>query len=103
MEFGSALGNLRVGLSRLLRYAFGGFLLIVLAAVLNPGDTGNVLNEIPWELTAFSVIVLGAGVYTTHRSVVIPIHHLVLCFLLWAWEVLRLRSEFVERWANRLS
>src|SRR6266568_896710 len=88
MELGSVLEKLSLGLSRLLRYSFGGFLLIVFAAVLNPTDTGKILKELPWQLTAFSVVVLGSGIYAAHRSLVIPIHHLGLCFILWVGDML---------------
>jgi hypothetical protein len=82
MELGTALEKLRVGLSRLLRYSFGGFLLIVLAAVVNPTDTGTILKAVPWEVTALAAVVVGGGIYAAHRSLVIPVHHLGLCFIL---------------------
>ena len=102
MELGNALDKLGVGLSRLLRYSFGGFLLIVLAAVVNPSDTGSILKEIPWQLAALSAVVVGAGLYAAHRSIVIPVHHLSLCFLLRVWEgsrgVVALDSHSPTRW-----
>lgn len=75
---------LGIGLSRLLRYSYGGFLLIALASVVAPIHTHNVLHTIPWELAALSALVIGAGIYAVHRSVAIPLHHLVMCFF-WGW------------------
>lgn len=82
------LKELGVGLSLLLRYSYGGFLLIVLAAIVNHDATGKVLNSMPWELTALSAVVLGAGIYALHRSVVVPAHHFVLCVALWVRDFL---------------
>jgi hypothetical protein len=82
MDVGDAVQRLGIGLSRLLRYSYGGFLLIVLAAVLNPADTQIVLAAMGWELAALSAIVVGAGIYATHRSVVVPVHHFLLTLLL---------------------
>lgn len=87
MELGTALEKLGVGLSRLLRYSFGGFLLIVLGAIVNATDTGAILKAIPWEVTALAAVVVGGGVYAAHRSLIIPIHHLGLCFILWLGDI----------------
>lgn len=84
MDDGKLLEFLGIGLSRLLRYSYGGFLLIVLASVVNPTYTREVLAAIPWELAALSALLIGASIYAVHRSVVIPIHHLGLCLILWA-------------------
>lgn len=67
------LEALGIGLSRLLRYSYGGFLLIVLASVVNPIDTEKTLKPMPWELAALSAVVLGAGIYAAHRSLVVPL------------------------------
>lgn len=86
MDFGTALDRLGLGLSKLLRYSFGGFLLLVVAAVVNPDETGKILDVMPWQLSALSAIVVGVGIYAAHRSLIIPAHHLGLCWLLWIWE-----------------
>src|SRR5258705_9094540 len=83
METEKVLESLGLGLSRLLRYSYGGFLLIVLASVVNPADSGKVLNAMPWQLAALSSLLIGASIYAVHRSVVIPLHHLGLCLILW--------------------
>ena len=86
METEKVLNELNIGLSRLLRYSFGGFLSLFMAFLINPTYTEKTLKVIPWELSALSALVMGAGIYAAHRSLVIPIHHLILCFILWVWE-----------------
>jgi hypothetical protein len=76
------LKKLGVGLSRLLRYSFGGFLFIALAALVNPTSVNTRLGGIPWEVTALAALVVGAGFYAAHRSLIVPAHHLSLCFVL---------------------
>ena len=82
MDIGEALDKLGIRLSRLLRYSYGGFLLLGFAALLNPTDAKPVLDAMGWELAALSAIAVGAGIYATHRSVVIPLQHLLLTWLL---------------------
>jgi len=67
-------------LSRLLRYSFGGFLAVVIAAKVNPVGAAELLHALTWELAAVACVVVGAGIYTAHRSVVIPVHHWIGCF-----------------------
>jgi hypothetical protein len=88
-ELGRALDKLGLGLSRLLRYSYGGFLLGALAAVLNPSATKATLDAMSWQLAALSAVVLGAGIYVVHRSVVIPIHHALLCLIFFAYDKFR--------------
>lgn len=86
--------GLGVGLSVALRYSYGGFLLIVLAAIVSPAATGKVLTSMGWELAGLAAVVIGAGIYAIHRSVVIPIHHLGLCTLLWIRDIIfRVKAE----------
>ena len=89
METGKTLEALGLGLSRLLRYSYGGFLLIALASFLNPSDTKRILDAMSWQLAALSAVVLGAGIYAVHRSVVIPIHHALLCLVFIGFDKLR--------------
>jgi hypothetical protein len=88
-ETGKLLEALGIGLSRLLRYSYGGFLLIALASVVDPLDASKVLSAMPWELAALSAVVIGAGIYAVHRSVAIPLHHVGLCFILWVRDKIR--------------
>jgi hypothetical protein len=106
METEKALQQLGVGLSRLLRYSFGGFLLIVLSALVNREQTGHILKAIPWQLTALAAVVVGAGLYAAHRSLVIPLHHLGLCFILFVCErwrnIPRADSTSPTRWLGHI-
>jgi hypothetical protein len=74
------------GLSRLLRYSFGGFLAVVIAAKVNPVGTAEYFKALGWQLAALASVVLGAGIYAAHRSAVIPVHHWLGCFLFWLWD-----------------
>ena len=67
MDISKALGQLGVGLSRVLRYSYGGFLVVAFAALLNPGDAKPVLDAMGWKLAGITALVIGAGVYATHR------------------------------------
>jgi hypothetical protein len=99
VDTGKVLDELGLGLSRLLRYSYGGFLLIVLARVVNPDEIRNIL-DMPWELTALSALVIGAGIYAVHRSIVIPLHH-GLCLILWLkdWKLVNPQHSFpLKHW-----
>lgn len=88
MEADKVLSELGVGLSIILRYSYGGFLLIVLSSIVNPVGTAEILNAMPWQLAAFSALAIGAAIYAIHRSVVIPLHHIGLCVILWVKDLL---------------
>jgi len=75
-----------LGLSRLLRYSFGGFLAVVIAAKVNPVCTAEYFKSLGWQLAALASVVVGAGIYAAHRSAVIPVHHWMGCFLFWLWD-----------------
>jgi len=77
------LKTLGIGLSRLLRYSYGGFLLIALVSLFESDKAKLVREAMSWELVAVSAVVVGAGIYAVHRSVVIPLHHGLLCLVWW--------------------
>jgi len=85
-----ALKSLGIGLSRLLRYSYGGFLLITFMTIFAPRTTTAWREALSWELAAITAVVLGAGIYTIHRAVVVPVHHGLLCL---CWLV-------VDRWRD---
>jgi hypothetical protein len=89
------LKELGFGLSRLLSYLYGGFLFIVLVGVVEGEWTERIIKEIPWEVTALGVIAIGSAVYIVHRSVIIPVHHLLGTCGLFVWDILfgRLKME----------
>src|SRR6266849_3265549 len=71
------------GVSRLLRYSYGGFLLAVIASLADQKHTKWVVDTLGWELAALTTLVLGAGVYAFHRHLVVPVHHRVLSLFWW--------------------
>src|SRR5690242_1006798 len=73
------LRELGIGLSRILRYSYGGFILVVIASIIDADTVKNVFAAVGWEFAALAAVVMGAGIYACHRSLVIPCHHALLC------------------------
>lgn len=71
------------GLSRWLRYSYSGFTIILLLHECFGKDQflKNVQQSLGSVLSLVAVIVIGAGVYTFHRRLIIPIHHLWAIFI----------------------
>jgi hypothetical protein len=89
MDNGKLFQDLGLGLSRVLRYSYGGFLLLVLAVILDRSHCLlPVIEAVDWKLTVLSALLAGAAIYSIHRSVVIPATHLGLCGILWIWDSL---------------
>jgi hypothetical protein len=105
-QIGDLLGRLGIELSHLLRYFYGGFLLFVLARLVNPCAMGTVLKKVPWEIIALSALVIGCGIYAIHRGAIIPVHHLLLCAFLCIWEETRgvgeTNSNSPTRWLGAM-
>ncbi|MCK4873536.1 MAG: hypothetical protein KAS72_12495 [Phycisphaerales bacterium] len=84
-EGGAALkaevGGFRLGLSRLIRYSYGGLLLAFLSALLEPAKTKGTIDALSAPVALAVAVGLGAAIYVLHRHVVIPLHHLLLCGL----------------------
>lgn len=83
------LDTFGLGLSRLLRYSFGGFLLILLFSIVDPKNTRHIVDTITPTLAVLAAIIFGAGIYAAHRGLVILPHHLSLSFLFWIYENIR--------------
>ena len=77
------LEALGIGFSHLLRYSYGGFLLMVFASVMRPDTVTVAVGAMGWQLAALTAVVVGAATYAVHRSIVVPVHHGVLCLLWW--------------------
>ncbi len=75
------LKDLGIGLSRLLRYAYPGFLLAVSAAIIDPIHTKTVIEALTPTFSALAALAIGAALYVFHRRIFIPIHHAGLCAL----------------------
>lgn len=73
----SELGKLGMGLSRWLRYSYGGFITTLLLIYLGKTQfVSDVVLNLQWPLALVCMIVVGATVYTFHRRIFIPLHHL---------------------------
>jgi hypothetical protein len=79
----------KMGLSRFLRYTYGSFILLFLSVVINPSEVQTILKDIPVVMLVFGSLIIGAGIYVLHRSILVPIHHFLLCvlFAMYDWLV----------------
>ncbi|OLB38038.1 MAG: hypothetical protein AUH11_07680 [Acidobacteria bacterium 13_2_20CM_57_17] len=85
-------------LSRLLNYAYAGFLALLIFHFVESDLAEKFRRDLGWELVVLACIVIGAGIYRAHRSAIIPIHHLFACYLFWVWDERRLwRARKPER------
>lgn len=73
--------SLGAGLLRVLCYSYGGFFLVVCAACFSHEQTAAVIDALHPSVAVLAIIVIGAAIYVLHRSIVMPIHHVLLCFL----------------------
>jgi len=102
-EIIEALG---LGLSRIIRYAYPGFLLILLAALVNTPRTAEIIKAMTPEVTVVVAFVIGAGLYATHRGFLIPVHHFLLCVAFYIYEKIRRvpadRTQSPTRWLGEI-
>lgn len=59
-----------IGLPRILRYGYGGLLLMLLAAVINPKEVAAVVGSLGTVLAPLAALGVGAGIYAIHRYVI---------------------------------
>ena len=71
--------SLGLGLSRLLCFSYGGFLLVVCAACFAPSGIKTLIDALHPSLAILAVVVIGAAIHVLHRTIVMPVHHLMLC------------------------
>jgi hypothetical protein len=92
-------------LAKLLSYSYGGFLVIVLAGVLNDQALTTLRKAMSWELMAIAAVVVGAGVWAFHRNLIIPLHHF-FSSMMWhvVFELPRSKDESLipTRWLGSL-
>lgn len=86
------LRYLKSELSRVLRYSYPGFLTFFLASVINDPNYSKI-SALGWPLILLVSVAIGAGLYSIHRALIIPVHYLGLTFLLWIWDRLRKIKE----------
>lgn len=67
-----------IGLNRLIRYAYAGFLFAFFMALFKPGLTASNIKTMTPGLAAITILMIGIGFYIAHRTVIIPLSHLLL-------------------------
>ena len=72
--------SLGLGLSRLLCFSYGGFLLVVCAACLAPAQVKTLIDALHPSLAILAIVVIGAAIYVLHRTIIMPVHHLLVCW-----------------------
>lgn len=70
--------SLGLGLSRLLCFSYGGILLVVCAACLAPAQVKTLIDALHPSLAILAIVVIGAAIYILHRTIVMPVHHLLV-------------------------
>jgi hypothetical protein len=71
------------GLCRLLCYSYGGFLLVACAACFSHAEIKPILDALHPSLAVLTIIAIGAAIYFLHRTIIMPVHHLLLCYFFW--------------------
>lgn len=74
--------GLRLGLSTMLRYAYGGLLLVLLATIFKSGFVKTMIEAMTAPVALAVTVAVGAAIYVFHRNLIIPLHHLGLCLIL---------------------
>jgi hypothetical protein len=74
--------SLGIGLVRLLCYSYGGFLLIVCAACFVPAEIKTLIDALHPSIGILAIIVIGAAIYVLNRTIVMPVHHLMVRWFL---------------------
>ncbi|MHC4207835.1 MAG: hypothetical protein ACYSTT_24540 [Planctomycetota bacterium] len=72
------IDSIGIGVSRLLCFSYGGFLLIVCAACVAPDRVKTLVDALHPSLAILAIVVIGSAIYVLHRTIIMPVHHLVL-------------------------
>ena len=83
----------KITLADIVRYMYGPVLLLFLFVIIKPCAMEEVFEDIPPSIIVLGSLLLGLGVYTLHRSIVIPIHHAILCQLFKIYSLCRMGKE----------
>lgn len=97
---GKTVESLGLGLLRLLCYSYGGFLLVVCAACFSGSQTKAVIDALHPSVAVLAIIVIGAAIHVLHRTIVVPVHHLLLSFFFRISDQTRGAGEHGEFSAN---
>jgi hypothetical protein len=73
--------SLGLGFSRLLCFSYGGFLLVICAACFAPAKVKTLIDALHPSLAILAVVVIGSAIYILHRTIVMPVHHLLVGWL----------------------
>ncbi len=76
--------SLGLGLSRLLCFSYGGFLLVVCAACFAPSGVKTLVDALHPSLAILAVVVIGSAIYVLHRTIVMPVHQRMVCWFILA-------------------
>jgi len=71
--------SLGLGFSRLLCFSYGGFLLVVCAACFAPSGIKTLIDALHPSLAILAIVVIGAAIYVLHRTIIMPVHHVLVC------------------------
>lgn len=88
--------SLGAGLLRVLCYSYGGFLLVVCAACFSHEQTAAMIDALHPSVAVLAIIVIGSAIHVLHRSIIMPIHHVLLCFLFRLGDKARGSGEHAE-------
>jgi len=88
--------SLGAGLVRLLSYSYGGFLLAVCAACFSTSQTKAVIDALHPSVAVLALIVIGAAIYVFNRTVIMPVHHVLLAWLFRIGDQARGAGEHAE-------
>jgi len=77
----NTIESLGAGLVRLLCYCYGGFLLVVCAACFSTSQTKAVIDALHPSVAVLAIVVIGAAIYVFNRTIIMPIHHVLLSLL----------------------
>ena len=82
-----------VGIVRILRYGYGGMLLALLSAAIEPKAVALVVNTLGTIFALLTALGIGAGIYVVHRHVVGEVFlYPVLHFIHHIWDKIRRSS-----------
>lgn len=92
--------SLGAGLIRLLCYSYGGFLLVVCAACFSASQTKAVIDALHPSVAVLAIIVIGSAIHVFTRTVIMPIHRVMLSCLFKIGDQSRGAAENPEFSAN---
>lgn len=76
MSFGGKeLKELGLGIVQFLKYSFAGCIFIAILAIFVGDFVKNTRDRIGDSLSVFATVMIGAGVFAFHRTLMIPVHH----------------------------